>query len=164
MLVLGATALHIMNSLCYNYFDALPTDLEHKILGVVCLVIQRNWRCVLAQKNVATQLAQDIVQEAIDDTAAYHLIPAYIEPARISNTQVIEFCEKALRGKKITNNIDMWVQFANMIRFGLDVDQYTGGPGAKWYNRTEEAFLVLADAIYEGLSPDQKPSAHTWFG
>ena len=153
-----------MNSFDCHYFDALPAELEHKIIGYVCVVIQRSWRRVLTRKNTATQFIQDLIQEAIYDKASYNFIPAYIEPDRIGNTLIIEFCEKALRGRKIRSNLDMWVEFGRMVRFGLDVGMYTGGPGAIWYNRTEDAFLNLASVIYEGLSPDQKSHANLWFG
>ena len=56
--------------------------------------------------------------------------------------KIIEYTARTLTGKE---NTEFWYQWIEFIDFSLQINEFTGGPRAKYYNRSEIAYNILKD-------------------
>ena len=92
----------------------------------------------------------DCIRHALDITKKYtdrnSLMLYQVNPMLHSTAVEIEYCVKyGLQGKHY-----LWEEFIRAIEEGLWEDEYTGGVGAKFYNRTERACQMLNKQFVEG--------------
>jgi hypothetical protein len=125
-----------------NYWDYLPNDLQTYILQLraeldlrAVVTLQKNWRRHPAIRSnlLATSLL----------ARTYMVMPsarAYVPSMRMSvmspdTASALEYCAK----HSGMGYPKFWTEFCITVLDELIMDQYSGGPGAQYYNRCETA-------------------------
>ena len=96
------------------------------------------------RKNALKTILKAMNKFQTPKNAAYEMISPFMDPERDDTisvmipqmAQITEFCVKVLSGKE---NPQFWKAVLEKLTEKLWLDQYSGGPGAKYYNRTEVA-------------------------
>jgi DNA repair exonuclease SbcCD ATPase subunit len=119
-----------------NRWDALPNDLRDYILQIQgLLLIQKNARKKLLKMTQAKKFASNIL-DMIGDTDDFRIMDV-MDPVIASK---LEYCVK----HSDKSSIKFWTDFHTAVDKGLYFDQYTGGPGSVYYNRSYEAAKNIA--------------------
>jgi hypothetical protein len=120
-----------------NYWDYLPNDLQTYILQLraelrAVVTLQKNWRRhpAIRSKLLAKSLLvpRDIDQQWIRMSV--------MSPDTAS---ALEYCAK----HSGMGYPEFWTGFCVTVLDELIMDQYSGGPGAPYYNRCETAHEIL---------------------
>ena len=123
-----------------NYLELLPQELVDYIYQIIARQIdaahkfQKCWKKYRAPKIVAAQLRDSVYEDPLPG------IEPGINVMNPSTSAVIVYAAKVLSGREEKHE---WVLFLSRVAHGLWEDQYTGGPGARYYNRSEIALEVL---------------------
>ena len=126
-----------------NYFyDVLSSDLQNYIIQIASApTIQRIWRgyyaCWKHALDIASKYADD---DLLDKTHEFH----QFNPMDPLTALELEFCVKH---SLIERRTWIWDEFINIIDYGLWMDEYTGGPGAKYKRRVRAAKEKLEEKI-----------------
>lgn len=125
-----------------NRLESLPRelreyiyDLRDVILSDTATKIQKKWLKYRAPKVAAEQLRDSVYELMTTDADGLE-----IDVMNPHTVQVIEYVATVLSGKEERYE---WTLFLSAITRGLWEDQFTGGPGARYYNRTEIALNTL---------------------
>ena len=124
----------------------LPFELQNHIqiiANIPIIQIQSVWR----RKSDCMNFACKIRDEGIKDYEQAHHLPAVCDlhlgcglldlDAMVETTSIkIGYC---LKHGCLHKSWWLWEQFIEAIEYGLFNDEYTGGPGAVYYNKTEIA-------------------------
>ena len=126
-------------------WEDLPIEIRLKILAIhfntreqACKKIQKNWRKYFAPIESAIDIALEL---EVDLDGIF--IVLWPETAKI-----MEYCARVVSGK---HHRGFWKFIIDQIQIGLHLFEYTGGPTAIYYNRTEEACQKLIkklDIVY----------------
>mgnify|MGYP004188593363 CR=1 FL=1 len=126
-------------------WEGLPIELRTKILSIrfdirnnACKLLQTNWSKYLARIESAIDIALEF--EVDHNSIFLTMIP--------SNARIMEYCAKVVTGK---HHRGFWKFIIQQIQFGLFKDEYTGGPGAIYYNRTEIACDKLVKKLNDNI-------------
>ena len=126
-------------------WEGLPIELRTKILSIrfdirnnACKLIQKNWYIYLARIESAIDIALEF--EVDHDGIFLTMVP--------SNARIMEYCAEVVTGKK---NRAFWKFIIEQIQIGLFKDEYTGGPGSIYYNRTEIACDKLVKKLNDNI-------------
>ena len=118
-------------------WDKLPLELRVMILSVrhemredARGTIVRCWEKFQAPKKVAQHLVE---------TERMYISPMDVMYHEVAS--IMEYNVKVLSGKE---DPVFWKEVLEEVDYELWVNEYTGGPGAEYYERNEEAFVVLA--------------------
>jgi hypothetical protein len=136
-----------------NYFyDVLPRELQNYIkMHVAVQQIQRIWRGRNACSKEALYIARKYVDRSLDNTiigvggVPHHNINSMMPETAIE----IEYCTKHANIRYYNWNI--WEELIEEIKHSLWIDEFTGGPGAKYHNRVEIAKTKLEDRLISTL-------------
>ena len=127
-------------------WEGLPIELRTKILFIrfdirnnACKLIQKKWSKYFARIESAIDIALEL---EVDNEGTFLVMWP-------SNTRIMEYCAKIVTGK---HHRGFWKFIVDQIQIGLFKDEYTGGPGAIYYNRTEFA----CDKLVEKLNKNHK--------
>jgi hypothetical protein len=129
-----------------NLWINLPVELQNHILQIrELLILQRNVRIKLVKMNLARVFACEIIKSVTHgDQIHYTPLPRYSTVfINTMDPQIaikLEYC--AIHS--CIGYINLWLDLCYFINEGLFFDQYTGGPGAKYYNRCELAISKLS--------------------
>lgn len=120
-------------------WELLPTeirvyilDLRYRIRNTACEKIQNAWTKFILPDLTAIDIALDI---EIDEDQ-------YIMVTTESTELIVKKCLKISSGK---HHIWFWQEVAEKIKESLLVEEYSGGPGAIYYNRTEVVYNELLE-------------------
>ena len=125
-----------------NYLELLPQELVDYIYQIIARQIdaahkfQKCWKKYRAPKIVAAQLRDSVYEE-------FRTFPGMESEIDVMNpytADVIVYSAKVLSGREERHK---WIMFLRRVEQGLWENQWTGGPGARYYNRSEIAFEVL---------------------
>ena len=114
-------------------WDLLPIDLRvmilslrHEIREDAGLKIKKCWRKFQIPKKIAKMLVGSVPLLGMmnPDTA-----------------DIMEYCVKILSGKE---HPVFWDNILSNIEYELWMDEYSGGPGAPYKNRSEKAYYILS--------------------
>ena len=115
-----------------DYFNNLPSDIQTYIYQIrLANQLQNSWNKYCQPKIIAMELAK-IAWNGDYELAVYN---PYI-------CKIIEHTARTLTGKE---NAEFWYQWIEFIYFSLQINEFTGGPRAKYYNRSEIAYNILKD-------------------
>ena len=121
-----------------NFFYSLPEEILNIIYNIrdnhVAYKFQKCWKKYHGKKIVAIQL-----REAIYDYVLPQIEPL-VDVMCPHTANVLEYIVKVFSGKEKKSE---WLLFIERVEFGLWVDEYTGGPGAPYYIRTDIALDTL---------------------
>lgn len=122
-------------------WECLPIELRTNILSIrfdirnnACKLIQKNWNKYFARIESAIEIALEL--EVDQDGTFLVMWP--------SNATIMEYCAKVVTGK---HNRGFWKFIIQEIQLGLYKDEYIGGPGSIYYNRTEIACDILVKKL-----------------
>lgn len=122
-------------------WECLPIELRTNILSIrfdirnnACKLIQKNWNKYFGRIESAIEIALEL--EVDQDGTFLVMWP--------SNATIMEYCAKVVTGK---HNRGFWKFIIQEIQVGLYKDEYTGGPGSIYYNRTEIACDILVKKL-----------------
>lgn len=116
-----------------TYIGLLPSELSDYIYNIrdtdAITKIQKMWHKFQAPKIVAQKLCENLSTE-----------PEGLSVMNPETATILEYTARILSGKE---NHNIWVDFLETVNSELYIDQYTGGPGAKYYNRCDKAYKTL---------------------
>lgn len=126
-----------------NLWYNLPDDLRYHILLIrKVLFIQRNIRTKLARINLAKIFATEIIKLVMPNNQLQIEHPyssIHIDTMDPAIAARLEYCA-VHSGREV---LDLWADLCYIISEGLFFDQYTDGPGSKYYIRCEQAVFKL---------------------
>ena len=115
-----------------DYFTNLPIDIQIYIYKIrLANQLQNSWNKYYQPKIIAIKLAK------IAWNGDYEL-----DVYNSYTCKIIEYTARVLNGKE---NAEFWHQWIDFIDFSLQINEFTGGPRAKYYNRSETAYNILRD-------------------
>lgn len=119
------------------YWEDLPIEIRIYILSLRYMLrnnevkkIQKTWNKYLIKEVTAIDIALDI------EVDTYGLIIISIQ----KTSRILRICNKIISGNY---NKEFWLALIENIKIGLDLEEYTGGPGSVYYNRTQEEWINL---------------------
>ena len=119
------------------FWDNLPLDLRVYILSIrynirnkSAEIIYKSWKKYIIADNLAIELAQKLQLD--QDGNIKISIP--------ETSKILNMCIKIIKQKK---NWWFWNIILENLKYGLFIEEYTGGPGATYYNKTEQAYYDL---------------------
>ena len=122
-------------------WETLPIEIRTDILAIrynlryiASNKIQKRWKKYMLPELTAMDISLDI--EIDSDEIIMVSLP--------QTANLIEICAHIIRGK---HNQDYWLLVMEGIKEGLDIDEYTGGPGSVYYNRTEKAYHKILNKL-----------------
>jgi len=122
-----------------NRLNILPADIHEYIFFIrdqrLVILIQKKWRKYHAPKIVAA----DLLASCYSSRPGIYASVLVMEP---HTAGVMEYIVKVLSGKE---DRTIWNTFLEDIEYALFEDQFSGGPWAQYYNRTDAAFETLKD-------------------
>ena len=120
-----------------DYFNNLPSDIQTYIYQIrLANQLQNSWNKYCQPKIIAMELAK------IAWNGDYELDVYELDVYNPYTCKIIEYTARTLTGKE---NAEFWYQWIEFIDFSLQIDEFTGGPGSKYYNRSEIAYNILRD-------------------
>lgn len=122
-------------------WESLPIEIRVEILSIrydlrytASNKIQNGWKKYMLPEVTAMDISLDI--EIDSDEIIMVSLP--------QTAKLMEICAHIIRGK---HNQDYWLLVMEYIKEGLDIDEYTGGPGSVYYNRTEKAYRKILNKL-----------------
>jgi hypothetical protein len=97
-----------------------------------CRTIQNCWWRYIGPTWAAVYISLNL---EIDENIEIHVM-------RESNAKIMEYCVRVLSGRQ---HRTYWKFILGLVRRGLWVDEFTGGPGARFYIRVENACDTLIE-------------------
>lgn len=120
-------------------WENLPIEIRSYILSLRYTIrsnevrkIQKAWEKYLIKEYTAIDVALDL------EVDTYGLIMISIP----ETPKILKICNKIIRGNC---NKEFWLGLVENIKTGLELEEYTGGPGAIYYNKTEEECMKLEE-------------------
>ena len=121
-------------------WDALPFELLPLILAFRREMLRKD-ACEIALKRLRDPREVRWFGVGFDAPADFLLVGLGDYGAMNPDlADVLEFCVEVLSSKE---SPELWNPIFEHINYALWVDQYSGGPGAVYYNRTHAAFETL---------------------
>ena len=122
-------------------WENLPIEIRVEILSIrydlrytASNKIQNGWKKYMLPEVTAMDISLDI--EIDSDEIIMVSLP--------QTANLMEICAHIIRGK---HNQDYWLVVMEGIKEGLVMDEYTGGPSAVYYNRTEKAYHKILNKL-----------------
>lgn len=131
-----------------NRIDLLPNDLRLHIFKFRDIesakMIQNMWYRYHIKMNALIEITENCYFKSTN----YSLDPPIFAPSLPDTANIIEFIDKKIEkhNKRICLTY-VWKELFNNIYDGLKMEEYCGGPGAVYYNRTEYAFNRLINKL-----------------
>jgi len=112
-------------------------------------MIQNCWRCYIAPTRAAVDISLNL---EIDENAEIHVMQE-------STAKIMEYCVRVLSGRQ---HRDYWKFILGLVRRGLWVDEFTGGPHACFYVRVQNACDTLVERFGFIMEPMVLDAAAAW--
>lgn len=153
-MIIGDIKKHINNSIINNtivdanldasldtriesYWDLLPQEIEtyiYKILeNAAASTIQKCWRNIYSKNIAFKYMALSCYYENMNNS---------VNVISKEASDIIEFITNRITTCNRCNS-RFWKKFIEDILLSLQDEQYTGGPGAKYYNKIEENVDII---------------------
>ena len=123
------------------FWDNLPLELRVYILSIrynirnkSSEIICKSWKKYIIADNLAIDLAQEL---QVDQEG-------YIIVSIPETSEILNICLKIMKNKI---GLRFWEIILEKLQNGLFIEEYNGGPGAIYYNRTEQAYYDLLKKI-----------------
>ena len=123
------------------FWDKLPLDIRVYILSIrydirnkSSEIISRFWKKYIMADILAIDLALDL---EVDQKG-------YIIVSIPETSDILNICLKIMKNKV---GLWFWEIILEKLKNGLFIEEYTGGPGAIYYNRTEQVYYDLLKKI-----------------
>jgi len=132
-----------------NYWDNLPCELQNIVLGFVATTIQKNWRGSLASPaKQSLKFVKELLIEINQETSPFIDQWEYIDVMSPRTALIVGYCAK-YADYLIGGNI--WNDFIKTIKHDLWLNEYTGGPGAIYYQEIQLALPILKTRLSRQL-------------
>ena len=123
------------------FWDNLPLDLRVYILSIrynirnkSSEIISKSWRKYIMADNLAIDLALEL---QVDQEG-------YLMVSIPETSEILNICLKIMKNKI---GLWFWETILEKLKNGLFIEEYTGGPSAIYYNRTEQAYQDLLKKV-----------------
>ena len=123
------------------FWDNLPLELRIYILSIrydirfkSSRIISKSWKKYIMADNLAIDLALEL---QVDQDG-------YIMVSIPETSEILNICLKIMKNKI---GLWFWEIILEKLKNGLFIEEYTGGPGAIYYNRTEQAYQDLLKKV-----------------
>ena len=134
-----------------NYFYDLPDTLKEYIFELRDNEIVRNVKIIQRawlRYNAKMCTFIEITEKCYYWNTYHPEDPPIFQIFDLTTASIIEFIEKRIKKTDtVVCSSSMWKQLFYDIYDGLIMDMYSGGPGAKFYNRTETAFYNILTTL-----------------
>lgn len=112
------------------YILSIRYDIRNKSSKIIC----KSWKSYFETDNLAIELAQKF---QLDEDG--NIMVSFPETSKILN-----ICIKIMKQRK---NWWFWNIILENLQYGLFIEEYTGGPSAIYYNKTEQAYYALLKKV-----------------
>jgi len=148
-----------------NYLHDLPDDLKEHIYEFRDNEIVRNVKIIQRawlRYDAKMWTFIEITEECYFWSSLYPTDPPIFQASDPTTASIIEFLGKRIKKTdKIVCSSCIWNQLFNDIYDGIRMDMYSGGQGAKFYNRTETAFYNILTTLDLKWKYDNEPEYFT---
>ncbi len=133
-----------------NYWDNLPCELQNIVLGFTATTIQKIWRGSLASRaKQSLKFANELLIEIKPEEMYNGMTDGEIQWKCIDTMSprtalIVGYCAKHADYRIGRNN---WSDFINTIKHDLWLNEFTGGPGAIYYEEIEINLSNLHDRL-----------------